>query len=175
MITLFLIGMSKKSDAFVSKDGEKDEKFNAMVGVWKRYGLLFKDLKENYGYERALQHHIDARKPIDKEIIKSLKETYTTLSIDGYGEKLKESYTASGYASGSTVTENSVEIEMQLCPFYEGFTQAGLPHEVIKETCERTSEYQYSLFKEHYPEYMGILEFRETADDCCIEGYRLIS
>ena len=81
--------MSKKSDAFVSKDGEQDEKFNAMVGVWKRYGLLFKDLKENYGYERTLQHHIDARKTIDKDIIKSLKETYTTLSVEGYGEKLK--------------------------------------------------------------------------------------
>ena len=70
--------MSKKSDAFVSKDGEQDEKYNAMVGVWKRYGLHFNDLKENYGYERALQQHIDARKPIDKDIIKSLKETSST-------------------------------------------------------------------------------------------------
>ena len=165
--------MSKKFDAFASTEGEKDEKFQAMTGVWKRYGLLFKDLKDNYGYERALQHHIDARKPIDEEIIKQLKEKYITLSVDGYGEKLRESYTASGYASGSKVTENSVEIQIRLCPFYEGFSQAGLSHEVIKETCVRTAEYQYALFKKHYPKYEGILVFRETPDDCCIEGFKL--
>lgn len=166
--------MSKKSDAFLSQDGEKNEKFNAMAGVWKRYGLMFKDLMDNYGFERALQHHIDARKSIDKEIIKSLQEQYTSLSVEGYGEKLRQSYTASGYAAGSKVTENSVEIQMKLCPFYDGFSQAGLSHDVIEETCVRTSEYQYAFFKEHYPEYEGIIEFRETADGCCTEGFRLI-
>ena len=64
--------MSKKLDAVSSPSENKDEKYVAMSGVWRRYGLLFKDLMNNYGFERALQHHIDARKEIDVQFIKSL-------------------------------------------------------------------------------------------------------
>lgn len=165
--------MSKKLDAVSSKNEGKDEKYAAMSNVWRRYGLLFKDLMNNSRFERALQHHIDARKEIDEQIIKSLKEKYQTLSIDGYGQELKESYTASGYALGSKVTDSSVEIKLGLCPFYEGFTQAGFSHDVIKETCLKTAEYQYDFFQSHYPEYEGIIEFRETSDDYCVEGVRI--
>ena len=165
--------MSKKLDAISSPSENKDEKYVAMSGVWRRYGLLFKDLMNNYGFERALQHHIDARKDIDEQIIKSLKEKYTKLDIENYGAQIKESYMSSGYASEAKVTDDSVEIKMRLCPFYEGFTQAGIGHEDVKETCVRTAKYQYDFFQSHYPEYEGIIVFRETADDCCIEGFRL--
>ena len=165
--------MSKKLEAVSSKSEGKDEKYFGMSNVWRRYGLLFKDLMNNYGFERALQHHIDARKEIDERIIGSLKEKYQNLSIEGYGQELKESYTSSGYALGSEVTEDSVEIKLGLCPFYEGFTQAGVSHDVIKETCLRTSEYQYDFFQSHYPEYEGIIEFRETPDGYCVEGVRI--
>ena len=103
--------MSKKLEAVSSKSEGKDEKYVGMSNVWRRYGLLFKDMMKNYGFERALQHHID------EQIIKSLKEKYQQLTIEGYGQELKESYTASGYASGSEVTEDSVEIKLGLCPF----------------------------------------------------------
>ena len=165
--------MSKKLDAVSSSSKNKDEKYVGMSGVWRRYGLLFKDLMNDYGFERALQYHIGARKEIDEQIIESLKEKYTTLDIENYGTQLKESYMASGYATEANVTENSVVISLGLCPFYEGFTQAGLSHDIIKTTCVKTTEYQHDLFKRHYPEYEAILEFRETADDCCLEGFRL--
>ena len=163
--------MSKKLDAVTTPEG--DERYVALSRVWRRYGLLFKDLMNAYGLERALQHHIDARAEIDEEIIRSLKEKYPELDIENYGTRIKESYMSSGYATEARVTDDSVEIRLCLCPFYEGFTQAGISHDVIKTVCVRTSLYQHDLFKRHYPEYQGIIEFRETADGCCKEGFRL--
>ena len=164
--------MSKKLDA-VSSRGDTDEKYVAVTGIWRRYGLLFKDLINTYSFERALQHHIEARTEIDAQIIKSLKEKYTKLEIENYGTQLKESYMKSGYATEAKVTDNSVEIKLGLCPFYEGFTLAGISHDVIETVCVRTSQHQYDFFQSHYPEYEGIIEFRETADASCIEGFRL--
>jgi hypothetical protein len=139
----------------------KDEKYHGLTRVWRRYGLLFKDMINTYGFKRALQHHIESR------------TKYTTLDIENYGESVKESYMKSGYATEAKVTDNSVEVKLGLCPFYDGFVQAGLSHDVIKTVCEKASEYSYDLHKRHYPEYEGILEFRETADDYCIEGLRI--
>jgi len=164
---------SKKLDAVTTPREEGDEKYVALSRVWRRYGLLFKDLMNAYGFERALRHHIDARAEIDEEIINSLKEKYSKLDIENYGARIKESYMSSGYASDAKVTDDSVEIKLGLCPFYEGFRQAGLDHDVIKRVCVRTSHYQYDLFQRHYPEYEGIIEFRDTADGCCTEGFRL--
>ena len=152
----------------------KDEKYYGLTRVWRRYGLLFKGLINEYGFEKALEHHIQSRTEIDMSFIKELKEKYTRLDIESYGESVKQSYLASGYATEAKITEDSVEISLGLCPFYDGFAQAGLSHEIIKTVCEKATEYSNELHKKHFPEYEGILEFRETADDCCIEGYRLI-
>ena len=152
----------------------KDEKYYGLTRVWRRYGLLFKGLMNEYGFEKALEHHIQSRTEIDEGFIKELKEKYTRLDIENYGESIKQSYLASGYATEAKITEDSVEISLGLCPFYDGFAQAGLSHEIIKTVCEKATEYSNELHKKHFPEYEGILEFRETADDCCIEGYRLI-
>jgi hypothetical protein len=151
----------------------KDEKYNGLTRVWRRYGLLFKGLMNTYGFVKALEHHIKSRTEIDEDFIQELKEKYTKLDIENYGESVKQSYVTSGYATEAKVTENSVEISLGLCPFYDGFAQAGLSHDIIKTVCEKASEYSYALHKKHFPEYEGILEFRETADDCCIEGFRL--
>ena len=152
----------------------KDEKYYGLTRVWRRYGLLFKGLINEYGFEKALEHHIQSRTEIDMSFIKELKEKYTRLDIESYGESVKQSYLASGYATEAKITEDSVEISLGLCPFYDGFAQAGLSHEIIKTVCEKATEYSNELHKKHFPEYEGILEFRETADDCCIEGYRLV-
>ena len=151
----------------------KDDKYYGMTRVWRRYGLLFKELMNAYGFETALEHHIKSRTEIDESFINELKEKYTKLDIENYGESVKESYMASGYATEAKITEDSVEISLGLCPFYDGFAQAGLSHGVIKTVCEKASEYSYELHKKHFPEYEGILEFRKTAEDCCIEGFRL--
>ena len=153
----------------------KDEKYYGLTRVWRRYGLLFKGLMNEYGFEKALEHHIQSRTEIDMSFIKELKEKYTRLDIENYGESIKQSYLSSGYATEAKVTEDSVEISLGLCPFYDGFAQAGLSHEVIKTVCEKATEYSNELHKKHFPEYEGILEFRKTADDCCIEGYRLVN
>ena len=153
----------------------KDDKYIGMTRVWRRYGLLFKRLINEYGFEKALEHHIQSRTEIDESFIKELKEKYTRLDIETYGQNLKENYMASGYATEAKVTDNSVEIKLGLCPFYDGFAQAGHSHEIIKTVCEKASEYSFNLHKEAFPEYDGILEFRETAEDCCVEGYRLVS
>ena len=151
----------------------KDDKYIGLTRVWRRYGLLFKGLMNTYGFEKALEHHIQSRTEIDENFINELKEKYTKLDIENYGESVKESYLASGYATEAKVTDNSVEISLGLCPFYDGFAQAGLGHEIIKTVCEKASEYSYELHKKHFPEYEAILEFRETAEDCCLEGFRL--
>ena len=151
----------------------KDDKYHGLTRVWRRYGLLFKDMINTYGFERALQHHIESRTELDEDFIKSLKEKYTTLDIENYGESVKESYMTSGYATEAKVTDNSVEVKLGLCPFYDGFALAGLSHEVIKTVCEKASEYSYDLHQKHYPEYEGILEFRETANGYCVEGLRI--
>jgi hypothetical protein len=151
-----------------------DEKYVGLTRVWRRYGLLFKDLMNTYGFDKALQHHINARKEIDEDFVKTLKEQYETLDIENYGQSIKESYMASGYATEATVTEDSVEIKLGLCPFYDGFAQAGLSHDTIEEVCVKASQAQYDIYKKYFPEYEGIIEFRKTADDCCIEGFRLL-
>lgn len=165
--------MSMELDEGSPDHGDKDEKYEVMSNVWRRYGLLFREITKNYGYERALQHHIDARKEIDELIIKSLKEKYPNLDLENYGKEFIESNMSSGYVTETEVSENSVKLKFGLCPFYEGFKRAGVCHDVIRETCVRTSRYQNNYFKSHYPEYEGILEVRENADDCCTEGFRI--
>ena len=52
----------------------KDAKYYGMTRVWKRYGLLFKGLMNEYSFEKALEHHIQSRTEIDESFIKDLKE-----------------------------------------------------------------------------------------------------
>jgi hypothetical protein len=152
----------------------KDEKYFARTQIWRRYGLLFKDLMNTYGFERALQHHIDSKIENREDFIQSLKDKYPELTIENYGASIKERYMSSGYATEAKVTDNSVEITLGLCPFYDGFAQAGISHDIIKTVCEKGSHFEYDFLQRHYPEYEGIIEFRETAEDSCIEGFRLI-
>ena len=146
-----------------------DERFNAVSHIWRRYGLLFKVLMNTYGIEKTLQHHLDARSEMDKLSMSSLKEKRDQLDPEQYAKTIRGNFIRSGYDAEVNITEDSVEVMIGRCPFYNGLSQAGLSHELIERVCDSSC----SQRSRNYPLYLGILEFRKTPEDRCIEGFRL--
>ena len=126
-----------------------DERFNAVSHIWRRYGLLFKVLMNTYGIEKTLQHHLDARSEMDKLSMSSLKEKRDQLDPEQYAKTIRGNFIRSGYDAEVNITEDSVEVMIGRC----------------HSSCSQRSR--------NYPLYLGILEFRKTPEDRCIEGFRL--
>ena len=146
-----------------------DERFNAVSHIWRRYGLFFKVLMDKYGIDKTLQHHLEARSEMDKLSMSSLKEKRDQLTSKQYAVTIEGNFIRSGYDAEVFLTEDSVMVNIGRCPFYHGLSLAGLSHELIQKVCDSSC----SQRAQRFPIYMGILKFRETSEDNCIEGFRL--
>ena len=60
------------------------------------------------------------------------------------------------------------------CPFYEGFSEAGLKPPTIHKMCQAFADQESAKFEELLPNSAATLsEFRTSADGCCKEEYKL--
>ena len=148
-----------------------DERFNSVSHIWRRYGLFFKVLMNTYGFDETLQHHLEARSQMDKLSMTALKEKRAQLTSEQFAVTIEGNFHKSGYDAEVSLTEDSVEVTIGRCPFYHGMSLAGFSHELIQRVCDSSCSQRASSF----PIYMGIIEFRKTPEDQCIEGFRLHS
>ena len=146
-----------------------DERFNAVSHIWRRYGLFFKVLMDTYGFDETLKHHLEARSQMDKLSMNALKEKRDQLTPEQFAGTIEGNFQKSGYSAEVNLTEDSVMVKIDRCPFYHGLSLAGLSHELIQRVCDSYC----SQRAQNFPIYMGIIEFRKTPEDRCIEGFRL--
>jgi len=146
-----------------------DERFNAVSHIWRRYGLLFKVLIDTYGFEKTLQHHLEARSEMDKLSMSSLKEKRDQLDPEQYARAIEGNFIKSGFDAETRITGDIIEVSVGRCPFYQGLSLAGLSHEIIEKVCDSSC----SQRARNFPLYLGVIDFRKTPEDRCIEGFRL--
>ena len=146
-----------------------DERFLAASNVWRRYGILFKTLVKNYGFERALELHLEARSEVDEKAMKNFREKKINMEDDQFRSFLENAFNGSGYDSMASIKNDVVEIKINRCPYYTGFINAGIEHNATLAVCGSGCERR----AHNYPMYLGVIEHRESAEGYCVEGFRL--
>lgn len=146
-----------------------DERYIASSNVWRRYGILFKTLVDAYGFEKALQHHLDARLEVSEKAMKVLQEKHDTLDDEEYSHTLKENFRNAGYETKVKISDKAVIVTVDRCPFYNGLSNAGIAHEEIVRICSDS----YAQRARNYPLFMGLIEQRKNAEGNCVEAFKL--
>ena len=146
-----------------------DERYIASSNVWRRYGILFKVLIDKYGIEKAIDHHLEARLEVSDKAMGVLKEKHDTLDTETYAMTLKNNFHRSGYDTYVKVTDNSIEVTVNRCPFYNGLSQAGIEHDTILRICNNS----YAQRARNYPLFLGLIKQRDAAEGHCVEAFRL--
>lgn len=146
-----------------------NERFLAASNVWRRYGILFKMLVKNYGFETALELHLEARSEVDEKAMNNFRLKRMNLNDDQFRGFIEEAFNSSGYDSKASIKNDAVEIKITRCPYYTGFTNAGIEHDATLAVCGSGCERR----ARNYPMYLGVIEHKETAEGYCVEGFRL--
>ncbi|MCW4012659.1 MAG: hypothetical protein NWF07_06675 [Candidatus Bathyarchaeota archaeon] len=147
-----------------------DERYIASSNVWRRYGILFKVLMDKYGFEEALNHHLEARLIVSAKSMRVLQEKHDTLTQEEYFEALQNNFHGAGYDAMVETTEEAYKVTVKRCPFYNGLSMAGIEHETILRICENS----YAQRAKNYSSlFMGLIKQRDAAEGVCVEGFRL--
>ena len=147
-----------------------DERYIASSNVWRRYGILFKVLIDKYGFEEALNHHLEARLIVSTKAMEVLQEKHDALTKNEYAMTIQNNFHSAGYEAMVDTTENAIRVTVKRCPFYNGLSLAGIEHETILRICENS----YAQRAKNYPSlFMGLIKQRDAAEGTCVEGFRL--
>ena len=114
-----------------------EEAYNAAKTVWKIYGLLFKELIDLYGEEKALQIHQKSFREHGEGTAEWLRQQVgDDINLEKLGNILLGSLEAGGFESEVVVEgPDSVVINNTRCPRYAGFKLAGLSDELVRKYC----------------------------------------
>ena len=97
-----------------------DERYISSSNVWRRYGILFKVLIDKYGFEEALNHHLEARLIVSAKAMGVLQEKHDALTQNEYAMTLQNNFQGAGYEAMVDTTEDVYRVTVKRCPFYNG-------------------------------------------------------
>ena len=147
-----------------------DERYISSSNVWRRYGILFKVLIDKYGFEEALNYHLEARLIVSAKAMGVLQEKHDALTREEYAETLQINFHGAGYEAMVETTDTLHMVTVKRCPFYNGLSLAGIEHETILHICENS----YAQRAKNYSSlFMGLIKQRETPEVTCVEGFKL--
>jgi len=114
-----------------------DAAYNSARTVWKIYGLLFKELINEYGEEKALKLHEKSFREHGEGTAEWLRsQVGDDVGLEKLGGILLGSLEASGFESDVVVeSPYSVVVNNTKCPRYDGFKMAGLSDELVEKYC----------------------------------------
>jgi hypothetical protein len=147
-----------------------DERYIASSNVWRRYGILFKVLTDKYGFEEALNHHLEARLIVSEKAMAVLREKHDAMDQETYTNTLRDNFHGAGYDADVEATDAYYEVTVKRCPFYNGLSMAGIDHGTILRICENS----YAQRARNYPTlFMGLIKQRDALGGHCVEGFKL--
>jgi hypothetical protein len=146
-----------------------DERYIASSNVWRRYGILFKVLIDKYGFDEALNHHLEARLVVSEKAMAVLKEKHDSLDPETYSKVLRNNFHGAGYDADVEAGDGAIRVTVKRCPFYNGLSLAGIEHEQILGICEHS----YAQRARNYPLFLGLIKQRDSVGGECVEEFRL--
>jgi hypothetical protein len=68
---------------------------------------------------------------------------------------------------------DSINIKVHRCPIYHGLSMAGFGNSVINQFCHSGGGGEYAAITSVFPKLEPYAVPRKSADDVCIEGYKI--
>jgi len=119
------------------------------------YGRVFDGMGELVG-NIAAKHRGDA--DISSKVAAELGQLYRAFGIDPEME----------------IGPTRILVHSHTCPFYAGYSAAGLDHATIESMCRSSVACEAAAFKRTVPDgNMSLRKFRATPDDFCTEAIEL--
>jgi hypothetical protein len=150
--------------------------FNAASVSLGFYGGFFKDVAQEFGFEKAVALHASQGKKSGAALAGMLKNELGKKKFNlAAWERVYTSYMVPlGITPDFKRKGSTLELTVGHCPIYEGFKSAGLDHKTIELMCNQMTALENAELKNAYPTLSGCLKFRSTPDEPCVEEFVLL-
>jgi hypothetical protein len=154
----------------------KKDTFNAASVSLAFYAGFFKDVAQEFGFEKAVALHASQGKKSGAALAGLLKNELGNKKFNlAAWERVYTSFMEQlgikpeFKRKGSTLT-----LTVGHCPIYEGFKSAGLDHRAIESMCSQMTASENAELKNAFPMLSGCLKFRATPEEPCVEEFVLL-
>ena len=149
--------------------------FNSFKSALSIMGAFFAEVSKEVGEDKALELYArqgTAMGAMLAQVVKKHADHPDALSL--IREELESLYESFGVSAEFEQDNGTLIASVSRCPFYEGFSEAGLEPQIIHKMCRAMSDQESAKFKELLPESdLTLAEFRTSGDGCCKEEYKL--
>ena len=151
----------------------KDEIFNSMAGGLSILGMYMKAAVDKYGIDKALELYGEVGKGFGDTSAWRQRFGDRTPTAEELREVLLSSYGGMGFDVDITAGKGTVTNKLYRCPFYTGFSIAGMSHDVISKFCKAAFTAKMRVIEKDYPQITMNEEPRKTPDGFCVETYKI--
>ena len=149
----------------------EEKRYQSATQVFALYGRFFKHVQQETDLETALKLQANSGEEGGIRIGKWMKDRkgVKTLTPETFLPILKEINAPFGYDSTYTIQDNSIKLNTNRCPWYQGFRISGHSHDMRGDLCGHFLRAFFKGLKQEYPNIEYNLDFREDKDGKCVE------
>jgi hypothetical protein len=146
-----------------------EDVYNSTTSLVSWWGAFFTEVANEYGEDKALELFLKPWKRYTTANATRLSQIQE-LDLNVIADQSVKDWINRGADRSAEVTPTSIIYTTNKCPWYSGFSEAGLSHETIKTLCTSISDMLDSRMKELYHPNAGYqINFRSNADNVCLE------
>jgi hypothetical protein len=137
-------------------------------------GMYIQRVIEDQGIEKALEYHKKNGYIMGSRTAASLKkELGDSPTPEGLKKALEDTYSNFGMDMKITTNPDGIDLLVNKCTFYQGYSMSGMDHDTIIKFCHAAGSGEFAAMKEAYPQLEPFSTPRSSADGVCIEGYKI--
>jgi len=152
-----------------------EESRNSVAMGVSMLGMYMQAVIQDQGLDKALYYYYQMGQMFGKGNVASFKaksgdETPTPEILH---EIFTENLTRFGSDFKITANPDGIDMNINHCAIYQGFSMAGFDNDTISKICKRGGEGQMDAITAVYPKLEPFSTPRSHLDGVCIEGYKI--